>query len=61
MKKIVVILLLLTLPLLLYNGCSKKQEVEQKMETEEIEKAPVDTTATPDTTAGEAAEESTPK
>ena len=45
MKKFVVILLLLTLPFVLLNGCSKKQDVEKKVETEEIEKAPADTIA----------------
>jgi hypothetical protein len=55
MKKFVAILLLLTLPLILFNGCAKKQEAEQQVETEEIEKAPVDTTVT--TPEGETAEE----
>jgi hypothetical protein len=59
MKKVVAILLLLTLPLILFNGCAKKQETEQKVETEEIEKAPVDTTVT--TPEGEVAEEEAPK
>ena len=58
MKKFIAILLLLTLPLILFNGCAKKQEAEQKVETEEIEKAPVDTTVT--TPEGEAAEEEAP-
>ena len=55
MKKFVVILLLLTLPLVLFNGCAKKQEAEPQVETDVIEEAPADTTAPPP--AEEATEE----
>ncbi|MBC8181236.1 hypothetical protein H8E88_08930 [candidate division KSB1 bacterium] len=63
MKKFVAILLLLTLPLVLFNGCAKKQEAEQQVETEEIEQAPVDTTVTaPEAPPeGEAEEEEAPQ
>ena len=64
MKKFVVIILLLTLPFVLLNGCAKKQDVEKKVETEEIEKeAPVDTIAPPpaDEEAVEEATEEAPQ
>jgi len=56
-------LLLLTLPFVLLNGCSKKQEAKQKVETEEIEKtpAPADTTTPPPPPAGEEATEEAPQ
>ena len=50
MKKVIVILLMLTLPLMFLNGCSKKQEAKQETQTEELEKAPADTTTPEDTT-----------
>ena len=63
MKKFVAILLLLTLPLIQFNGCAKKQEAERQVEAEEIEQAPVDTTVSTLETApeGEAAEEEAPE
>jgi len=46
---VVALVLLMTIPLMVMNGCSKKQEAETEIQQEQVQEAPADTTA-PDTT-----------
>lgn len=50
---VLVLILCLTVPLMFMSGCAKKEEPQKEPETqtEQMEEAPADTAAVPDTTA----------
>lgn len=46
---VVALILLVTIPLMVMNGCAKKEKADTETQQEEMQEAPADTTA-PDTT-----------